>query len=70
MNEPFWFVWNPNGRVPVYQHPSAKAAVAEAERLARLNSGETFVVLQSVCAVQVNDIQRTDLRPNIDDIPF
>jgi hypothetical protein len=69
MDQAFWFVWNVNGNAPRYQHASPTSAVTEAERLARANPGETFVVLQSVCARCVNDMQKIDLRPS-DDIPF
>lgn len=66
----FWLVWNVNGAAPTYRHATGDSAVKEAERLARLNPGETFAVLQSVCARSVNNMQKTDLRPTIDDIPF
>lgn len=69
-NSPFWFVWNADGRSPSYKHSNAVSAVKEADRLARVNPGETFVVLQSVCSVQVNNLIRTDLRPTDDDMPF
>lgn len=36
---PFWMVWNPQGHSPTVKHPSALAAKAEAERLARTNPG-------------------------------
>lgn len=72
MNEdsPFWFVWNINGNAPRYRHESARNATAEAERLARLNPGETFIVLQSVCARRFDRMERIDLRPNVSDIPL
>ncbi len=44
----FWFVWNPAGRAPTYRHPSLVSAKTEADRLAALNPGQEFVVLQSV----------------------
>lgn len=44
----FWFVWNPQRRAPSYKHPSKESAKTEAERLARLNPGEEFIVLESV----------------------
>lgn len=66
---PFWFVWNPDGRSPTYRHRSEESAVAEAERLARTNPGETFVVLESVCARRVDSMLRLDMRA-IDGIPF
>lgn len=42
---PFWLVWNPSGRSPVYEHPSYESARHEAERLARGNAGNRFYVL-------------------------
>ncbi len=52
----FWFVWNPAGRAPTYRHPSLVSAKTEADRLAALNPGQEFVVLQSVGTVRT---QRT-----------
>lgn len=65
----FWVVWNPSGRAPTYRHPSEERATAEAERLARTNPGETFVVLASVCARRTDDMLRIDMRFD-SDIPF
>lgn len=68
---PFWLVWSPQGaRPPEYRHASEAMATHEAERLARLHPGNIFVVLQSVCSRQVNDMRRVDLRPEIKDLPF
>lgn len=66
---PFWFVWNTDGRVPQYKHQSEQSAIAEAERLARLNGGQTFVVLESVCARRTDDMLRIEMRGD-SDIPF
>jgi hypothetical protein len=66
---PFWFVWNPNGPSPSYRHQLLESAVKEAERLARLNPGTTFVVLESVCARRVDDMLHIEMRPDCD-IPF
>lgn len=65
----FWFVWNPEGHSPTYKHPSEKSAVGEAERLARLHPGNTFVVLESVCARRVDDMLRIEMRNN-SEVPF
>lgn len=65
---PFWLVWNPAGRAPTYKHTSRGSAKAEAERLANLCPGETFVVLQSVC--EVERPQPLVWREYSDDIPF
>lgn len=68
---PFWLVWCPTGYDPVHKHPTHESAVTEAERLARLHKGETFVVLESVCARKVDDMRRIDFRqPENNDVPF
>lgn len=68
----FWIVWNPAGRNPTFRHRSESAAVAEAERLARENPGQTFVVLQSVCARRTQTMECVDLSQPVDEreIPF
>jgi hypothetical protein len=65
---PFWMVWNPAGHAPVEKHPSELAAKAEAERLACLNPGQKFHVLENkgVCAFRT--AQWTPVNP--DWVPF
>jgi hypothetical protein len=46
-NDRFWFVWNPSGRSPSYKHPSLSSAKKEAIRLAGMNPGQEFIVLES-----------------------
>ncbi len=41
----FWMVYNPRHSAPRVQHPTHEAAVAEAQRLARLQPDDTFYVL-------------------------
>ncbi len=65
----FWLVWNPNNRNPTHRHSSEASATSEAERLARLHPGETFVVLESVCARRVDDMLRLDMRQDRE-VPF
>ena len=67
--EPFWLVWNPQGYNPQCKHNTEEGATREAERLARANPGQTFIVMESVGALVVDNIQRTDLRPG-NDLPF
>lgn len=68
---PFWLVWSPKGeRPPKYRHFTVGAATTEAERLARLHPGQTFVVLQSVAARTVDNMVRTVYGPNDSEIPF
>ena len=65
---PFWFVWNPNNRIPQYEHQSYINAEFEAKRLAQKHPGEQFIVLQSIRSFTVNNINEIDLAP--DEIPF
>lgn len=66
---PFWFVWNPNGRNPQAKHQTENQAIQEAERLAKHNPGETFVVLESICARRVDNMLRIEMRARCE-IPF
>ena len=66
----FWMVWNQQGHAPTVQHISRERAVAEAERLARQCRGQTFVVLESVCARVVDDMKSIDYERAEDDLPF
>jgi len=66
---PFWFVWSDGGGVPTHKHRTEESAVAESERLARAHPGQTFIVLESVCARRIDDMLRIGLRPDCD-IPF
>lgn len=65
----FWLVWNPNGSNPTFKHRTKESAVNEAERLAREHRGQTFVVLESVCARIATDILCIDLSDK-SDLPF
>ena len=53
----FWMVWNPQGHAPTKDHGTKASAEREAERLARLNRGQRFIVLQSVSERVVDDVQ-------------
>lgn len=67
----FWLVWSPTGdRPPRFRHETENAAVAEAERLAQLRPGATFIVLSSVCARRFGSMECINLRPEVDDVPF
>lgn len=51
----FWMVLGDMGS-PTYRHSSRKGAVAEAERLAMLNPGKEFFVLESLAACKKADV--------------
>lgn len=57
MEERYWLVWNPQTARTSFKHPTEHSATTEAERLARLNPGEMFVVLTPVSARKVDDMQ-------------
>lgn len=65
----FWLVWNPMRDAPVHRHASLESATLEAERLARLNQGSEFFVLQAVRLRVVDDMKRIDLVAE-SDVPF
>ena len=67
----FWFVWNGNGLTPPkFKHTSESSAREEAARLARLNRGHTFVVLESKASVQSTDVQWWEYDWGPQQIPF
>lgn len=66
----FWLVWNPAGRNPSYRHHVRSAAESEAERLARLNPGQIFVVLEALCAKRALPVETIALTDSSDDFPF
>lgn len=45
--ERFWLVWNPAGHAPTHEHTAEHRAKAEASRLAELNPGQPFYVLEA-----------------------
>ena len=68
-------VWNPQGSAPTYKHETEASAIAEAERLARLNRGQQFYVLYAAELRVVDDMRRITLHPEghsyeSDGIPF
>lgn len=66
----FWMVWRDHGNAPTFQHGQKSAALAEAERLARLTPGEVFFVMKTTAAVcaPASEVQRVKLV--FDPIPF
>lgn len=53
MKKPFYTVWNPDGSVPVAQHPSFESAFREAQRLGHTHRGVNFYILKAVKRVRV-----------------
>ncbi len=68
MSNEFWMVYNPQGGAPTYQHSSFQQAKAEAERLARMNPGQSFYVLQACGMARKVDVEWVNI--NIDNVPF
>lgn len=65
----FWMVLG-SGE-PVFRHATRRLAEEEAERLARLNPGQTFVLLESVAEVTVRNTIWTSHLANLSaGIPF
>lgn len=60
----FWMVYRLAGstkaksRVPRFRHPTLEAAKAEADRLANLNPGVAFAVLETVDLAWANPPQK------------
>lgn len=59
------------GRGPTSMvHTSLHSAEEEADRLARVNPGEAFIVLEAVSAHVKTDVERIDLRRIEDESPL
>lgn len=72
MSRQFWMVWNPNRNPPTHRHDTEASAETEAERLAKLNPGEHFIILEAVGLRVVDNMQRVNLRDagHFDEVPF
>lgn len=62
----FWMVWNPNGRMPWFQHWTEQSANSEADRLAIACPGEKFFVLCAERWMVKTEVQVTELAPQED----
>ncbi|WP_375274480.1 hypothetical protein [Methylorubrum thiocyanatum] len=60
--KPFWMVYGLGQSAPRYQHSTEAAALREAERLAEVRPGVTFVVLEATQAVRTRRLDHFDLR--------
>jgi hypothetical protein len=65
---PFWLVWNPQGHAPTFRHPNVQAAKKEAERLAAINPGQKFHVLEAKALCVNSSVRWVQVDP--DWIPF
>lgn len=48
----FWMVWNIGNRAPTIKHPTEQSARTEAERLAKMNPGQQFAVLEATAVCE------------------
>lgn len=62
-----WVVWNVGGAPPTVQHTDYGAAKREAQRLARANPGQAFMVCVGVVSFTKTDL--TETRFNLDAAP-
>ena len=65
-DQPFYLVWNPRTGYTQHQHNTLGEAKTEAQRLARQNKGQEFIILSPVVKLQVADVIETVY----DEIPF
>lgn len=83
MSNTFWMVYGLHQRSPTVRHKTERSAVEEASRLARINPGVQFFVLEATHNIVKRDVDVTPLgraalydtpdfsRPDYDDgIPF
>jgi hypothetical protein len=70
LNGRFWMVFNDSvtGRAPTWKHPTKEAAQQEAERLAALNPGIRFWVLEAQGFMRVS--RPSTWTPAEDGMPF
>ncbi len=62
MGKPYFMVHKRNGFGPALQHSTYDRAMREAERLARLEPGSSFVVLGTIKEVRIPEILYEDCR--------
>ena len=65
----FWVVWCENARPPMFKHPHPGDAKKEAERLARLNPGQSFHVLGLVGTATKRDVDWIESNYEVE-LPF
>lgn len=71
---PFWMVYGDGQYAPTVKHDSREKAETEAKRLARINAGIKFFVLQTISMAEKPDVTFVRLtrgaRDIDDEIPF
>lgn len=60
----FWMVYVENGHSPQVKHESGDAAIAEAERLARLSPGKDVHILEGIITVKASLTVKWENIPN------
>ena len=65
-HEKFYLVWCERGAIPTVKHRTHDLACREAERLAKINSGDTFHVLECVSSCTYTNVIWTGELP----LPF
>ena len=65
--EKFWMILNKNGSRPTVEHNSLNSAEKEAERLAGLNPGQQFIILESL---KYCEIKNPVIWKDTDELPF
>ena len=63
----FWMVWNPATGYTHQKHYSMSDAVSEAKRLACVNLGKKFVVLEGVCEINPVPVVKVNM---LDEVVF
>lgn len=66
----FWMVWCEDGGSPRVKHCNKQLAVAEAERLAKLNPGQVFFVLKATAGARAKEPDIERVKFEFDPIPF
>jgi hypothetical protein len=70
MQQHFWMVWSPSGHAPTRRHLKWDSARVEAERLAGLNPGKEFWVLEAVGSCRKASVDWQMVPGRNDDVPF
>lgn len=66
----FWCVWAEGGGSPTVKHETFPDAKREAQRLARANPGQRFVVLAAALGYQKRDLDETHFEDWDAGVPF